>query len=221
VRNPRQWPRPPTRPGTPLRLFTLDRGRERRDESPAWLVRRGYLRPGTAGLRHVRPEKILKDYRWWHHHVVLHELGWTLTVRPGGTSQVKSPGGKIIRSRSPPPVPGYSAPPGRSASNQPPRSATVCDGSHVDLVALGIGQGPPHRRVLIADQAASGGQSRPDPIGPIRAGLPHQGCACSASRHAAADHPDLRALLASTREPGTTTPLRGDRRGRTRRLGGG
>jgi len=38
----------------------------------------------------------LKDYCWWHHHVVLHELGWTLTVRPDGTSQVQSPTGKII-----------------------------------------------------------------------------------------------------------------------------
>jgi len=44
----------------------------------------------------------LKDYCWWHHHVVLHQLGWTLTVHPDGTSQVKSPGGKIIRSHSPP-----------------------------------------------------------------------------------------------------------------------
>jgi hypothetical protein len=48
----------------------------------------------------------LKDYCWWHHHVVLHELGWTLTVHPDGTSQVRSPDGKIIRSRSPPPRPG-------------------------------------------------------------------------------------------------------------------
>jgi hypothetical protein len=47
----------------------------------------------------------LKDY-WWHHHVVLHELGWELTVRPDGTSEVKSPSGKIIRSHSPPPRPG-------------------------------------------------------------------------------------------------------------------
>jgi len=48
----------------------------------------------------------LKDYCWWHHHVVLHELGWTLTVHPDGTSQVQSPAGKIIRSHSPPPRPG-------------------------------------------------------------------------------------------------------------------
>jgi hypothetical protein len=34
--------------------------------------------------------------------VVLHELGWELTVRPDGTSEVKSPAGKIIRSHSPP-----------------------------------------------------------------------------------------------------------------------
>jgi hypothetical protein len=48
----------------------------------------------------------LKDYCWWHHHVVLHELGWDLTVYPDGTSQVRSPAGKIIHSHSPPPRPG-------------------------------------------------------------------------------------------------------------------
>ncbi|MGH3258407.1 MAG: DUF222 domain-containing protein [Streptosporangiaceae bacterium] len=48
----------------------------------------------------------LKDYCHWHHHVVLHQMGWQLTVHPDGTSQVKSPGGKIIRSHSPPPAPG-------------------------------------------------------------------------------------------------------------------
>ena len=48
----------------------------------------------------------LKDYCWWHHHVVLHQLGWTLTAHPDGTSQVRSPAGKIIRSHSPPPRPG-------------------------------------------------------------------------------------------------------------------
>ena len=48
----------------------------------------------------------LKDYCWWHHHVVLHELGWQLTVHPDGTSQVRSPAGKTIRSHSPPPRPG-------------------------------------------------------------------------------------------------------------------
>jgi hypothetical protein len=48
----------------------------------------------------------LKDYCWWHHHVVLHQLGWTLTAHPDGTSQVQSPDGKIIRSHSPPPRPG-------------------------------------------------------------------------------------------------------------------
>ena len=48
----------------------------------------------------------LKNYCWWHHHVVLHELGWTLTVHPDGTSQVQSPDGTIIRSHGPPPRPG-------------------------------------------------------------------------------------------------------------------
>ncbi len=45
----------------------------------------------------------IKDFCWWHHHVVLHKLGWTLTVHPDGTSQARSPNGKIIRSHSPPP----------------------------------------------------------------------------------------------------------------------
>jgi hypothetical protein len=48
----------------------------------------------------------LKDYCWWHHHVLLHQLGWALTVHPDGTSQVTSPDGKTIRSHSPPPRPG-------------------------------------------------------------------------------------------------------------------
>ena len=48
----------------------------------------------------------LKLYCHWHHHVVLHQMGWTLIVHPDGTSEVKSPGGKIIRSHSPPPDPG-------------------------------------------------------------------------------------------------------------------
>jgi len=45
-------------------------------------------------------------YCFWHHHVLLHQLGWTLTVHPDGTSQVTSPDGKTIRSHSPPPRPG-------------------------------------------------------------------------------------------------------------------
>jgi hypothetical protein len=48
----------------------------------------------------------LKDYCWWHHHVVLHELGWTLTANPDGTSRVTSPDGKTIHSHSPPSRPG-------------------------------------------------------------------------------------------------------------------
>ncbi|HEY6296937.1 MAG TPA: DUF222 domain-containing protein [Streptosporangiaceae bacterium] len=57
----------------------------------------------------------LKGYCWWHHHVVLHQMGWQLTVHPDGTSQVKSHGGKIIHS--------HSLPPGRS----PPAAPTPQD----------------------------------------------------------------------------------------------
>jgi len=48
----------------------------------------------------------LKNYCHWHHHVVLHELGWQLTVNPDGTSHVTSPDGKTIHSNRPPPRPG-------------------------------------------------------------------------------------------------------------------
>jgi hypothetical protein len=48
----------------------------------------------------------LKQFCWWHHHVVLHQMGWKLIVHPDGTSQVRSPDGKVIRSNSPPPDPG-------------------------------------------------------------------------------------------------------------------
>ena len=50
---------------------------------------------------------LTRAYCHWHHHVVLHQLGWTLTVHPDGTSQVTSPDGtKVIRGHSPPPRPG-------------------------------------------------------------------------------------------------------------------
>jgi len=48
----------------------------------------------------------LKDYCYWHHHVLLHQMGWTLTVHPDSTSRLTSPAGKIICSHSPPPRPG-------------------------------------------------------------------------------------------------------------------
>ncbi len=48
----------------------------------------------------------LKDYCWFHHHVVVHELGWRLIAHPDGTSEARSPGGKVIRSHGPPSRPG-------------------------------------------------------------------------------------------------------------------
>jgi hypothetical protein len=48
----------------------------------------------------------LKGYCTWHHHVLLHELGWKLIVHPDGTSQVISPDGETIHSHHPPPRPG-------------------------------------------------------------------------------------------------------------------
>ena len=48
----------------------------------------------------------LQEWCWFHHHILLHQLGWKLTVYPDGTSQVTSPAGKTIRSHAPPPRPG-------------------------------------------------------------------------------------------------------------------
>jgi hypothetical protein len=48
----------------------------------------------------------LKGYCTWHHHVLLHELGWKLIVHPDGTSRVVSPDGKTIHSHHPPPLAG-------------------------------------------------------------------------------------------------------------------
>jgi hypothetical protein len=45
----------------------------------------------------------LKYFCWFHHHVVLHQMGWKLIVHPDGTCQVTSPDGKTIRSHGPPP----------------------------------------------------------------------------------------------------------------------
>ncbi|HEX6525441.1 MAG TPA: DUF222 domain-containing protein [Streptosporangiaceae bacterium] len=42
----------------------------------------------------------------FHHNVVIHRWGWRLTARPDGTSQITSPGGRTIRSHSPPFRPG-------------------------------------------------------------------------------------------------------------------
>jgi len=72
----------------------------------------------------------LKDFRWWHHHVLLHQLGWTLTVHPDGTSQVTSPDGKTIRSHSPPPAPG-NRPRKHAPLTRPPVRAVARSGDAV------------------------------------------------------------------------------------------
>jgi hypothetical protein len=39
---------------------------------------------------------------FFHHHVLIHRVGWTYRVHPDGTSEAISPTGKIVRSHSPP-----------------------------------------------------------------------------------------------------------------------
>jgi len=48
----------------------------------------------------------LKNYCFFHHHVLIHRQGWTLKSFPDGTSEARSPDGKtIIRSHEPKPPP--------------------------------------------------------------------------------------------------------------------
>jgi hypothetical protein len=42
---------------------------------------------------------------WFHHHVVIHTWGWTLTINPDGTMTARKPDGTIFN-HGPPPRPG-------------------------------------------------------------------------------------------------------------------
>jgi hypothetical protein len=42
---------------------------------------------------------------FFHHHVMIHQGGWTYRVHPDGTSEATSPRGKVVRSHSPPDAP--------------------------------------------------------------------------------------------------------------------
>ncbi len=50
----------------------------------------------------------LYDMCWFHHHVVVHRWGWTITARGDGTLQARAPDGKVYtgHTRPPPPPPG-------------------------------------------------------------------------------------------------------------------
>jgi Domain of unknown function (DUF222) len=45
----------------------------------------------------------LKAYCFFHHHVVIHRWGWVVTVHPDGTSEARSPDGRVFKSSSRPP----------------------------------------------------------------------------------------------------------------------
>lgn len=46
-------------------------------------------------------------YCFFHHHVVIHRWGWTVTLNPDGTTTARSPDGtKVLHSHGPPPRPG-------------------------------------------------------------------------------------------------------------------
>ena len=43
-------------------------------------------------------------YCFFHHHVAIHQWGWTVALHPDGTTTARSPDGtKTLHSRSPPP----------------------------------------------------------------------------------------------------------------------
>ncbi len=50
----------------------------------------------------------LYDLCWFHHHVVIHRWGWTITTRGDGTLEARSPDGRVYpgHTRPPPPQPG-------------------------------------------------------------------------------------------------------------------
>ena len=50
----------------------------------------------------------LFDLCWFHHHVLVHQKGWTIKARPDGTLQARSPDGRAYtqHTRPPPPRPG-------------------------------------------------------------------------------------------------------------------
>jgi hypothetical protein len=42
-------------------------------------------------------------YCFFHHHVMIHRMGWTVTLNPDGTTTARSPGGtKVLHSHGPP-----------------------------------------------------------------------------------------------------------------------
>jgi hypothetical protein len=44
---------------------------------------------------------------WFHHHVVIHQWGWIVTLHPDGTTTARSPDGtKIFHGHGPPARPG-------------------------------------------------------------------------------------------------------------------
>ena len=46
-------------------------------------------------------------YCFFHHHIVIQQMGWTVVRNPDGTTVAFNPdGNKVLRSHSPPPRPG-------------------------------------------------------------------------------------------------------------------
>ena len=59
--------------------------------SPTWPTA---ARPASTAVR---------SYCFFHHHVAIHQWGWTVTLNPDGTTTARSPDGtKIFHSHSPP-----------------------------------------------------------------------------------------------------------------------
>jgi hypothetical protein len=74
-------------------------------DQPAWKCEPHHTEP-RAQHGPTRVDK-LGLFCWWHHHVVIHGWGWTVTVNRDGTMTARKPDGTIfLPDQRPPPAPG-------------------------------------------------------------------------------------------------------------------
>lgn len=66
--------------------------------------------PAACEPHHLTPRHLggrtelsnLKLFCWFHHHICIHRIGWTVTVSPDGSVHALAPWGDILRSHGPP-----------------------------------------------------------------------------------------------------------------------
>ena len=79
-------------------------------DQPAWRCEPHHTEP-RAQHGPTRADK-MAQLCWWHHHVVIHGWGWTVTVNRDGTMTARKPDGTIFQpGQRPPPRPDQRPPP--------------------------------------------------------------------------------------------------------------